>query len=143
MSAKFRFDGLAALKAELDALPTNLTGEADKIVEGNANGAVLDLKRGYGDHIFTGKLLKMVTSAKVATGPFGVAVKVRSNSPLAWLFDNGSQARHKRSGASTGRMWGKTPPTHLFVRTLIKARQELTTKLSDLLIRNGISVRND
>lgn len=142
---KFVFDGLEELKAELRNLPADLTGEARNIVEDTANGAAVAIRTIYGKHRRTGNLQDNVIVLQSASGgQFGVANIVKSAAPHAWLFDNGSQARHyvTKSGKQhdTGRMWGKTPPTHAFVRTMIEYRHRMYDKLADLLRRHGLSV---
>jgi hypothetical protein len=62
---------------------------------------------------------------------------LRSGSPIAWLFDNGSKARHWATGKSTGAMWGKTPPTHIFASTVAKGRRRLTVLFKEMLKRRG------
>ncbi len=72
---------------------------------------------------------------------------MKSRSKLAWLYDNGSQARHYITKAGkrhdTGAMWGKTPAPHLFVQTMLRARRRMYEQLKDLLTRHGLSVSGD
>ena len=146
-SNKFTFQGLDELRAKLRALPPELTGEASKIVEGEANGAAATVKAVYGQHAVTGNLRdKLVVNHTAPTG-FTAKSVVRSNSPLAWLFDNGSQARHYITASgkthATGKMWGKTPPTHIFARTMSRARRSMHEKLAAMLERHGAVVTRD
>jgi hypothetical protein len=140
---RFVFTGVEEFKAQLRALPAELTGEASHIVEAAANGAGVTLRTVYGQHRHTGNLQDHVVVEKKSTGPFGVSYRVASTSPIAWLFDNGSQARHWASGKSTGAMWGKTPPTHVFVRTLIAARRRMYDGLRGLMTRAGLQVTGE
>jgi len=142
-STKFVFSGLDELRAQLRTLPADLTGEASHLVEGAGNGAAADVKAVYGAHRVTGDLVDSVTVAPRSAGQFGAAMIVKVHDPIAWLFDNGSQARHWISGKSTGTMWGRTPPTHVFVGTMIRARRTMYEQLKALLVRHGLAVSGD
>jgi hypothetical protein len=135
------FEGLDELRAELLALPDALTGEASHILEAAANAAAADIKAGY--HVVTGELRDGLTVTQRSAGRFGAAFTVRNTSRLAWLYDNGSQARHWLSGKSTGTMWGKTAPTHLFVGTVIRRRRSMYEALKALVARHGLTVSGD
>ena len=143
MSARITWDGLDELKAALRRLPDDLRGEADRIAEDAANGATTAIKTIYGQHRVTGHLQNSTVVEQEQTGPFGVAYRVRVSDPIAWLFDNGSQARHWAGGKSTGRMWGKTPPTHAFVKTMIRFRRVMYPKMKTMLVRHGLSVTGE
>lgn len=141
------FDGLAELKAELRNLPSELTGEASHIVEGAANGAASDVSAEYAKHRVSGDLVRGVRVTHFDGGQFSAGAIVKSSAPHAWLFDNGSAARHyytvngKRH--PTGAMWGRTAPTHVFVRTMVKARRLMYEALKAVLVRKGFSVSGD
>jgi len=143
MSAALTWSGLDELRAELRRLPEDLRGEAGHVAEAAANAATTTIKGVYGQHRVTGHLQNATSVEEIHTGPFGVGYRVRVSDPIAWLFDNGSQARHWAGGKSTGTMWGKTPPTHAFVRTMIRARRPMYAQLKDLLVRHGLSVSGD
>jgi hypothetical protein len=134
------WSGLEELKRELRNLPTELTKEASNDVRAAANGAAVRVRTEYGKHRVTGRLQESVEVNEQSSGRFGVKFVVRSTDPIAWLFDNGSQARHWVSGKSTGTMWGRTPPTHVFVRTMIKSRREQFEKHKEMLRRHGLIV---
>lgn len=133
MSVRFEFKGLDELKAALQALPTELTGEASKIIEAAGNRAVLDLKRGY--PVVTGKLRDRVDVTFTQSGVSSKAV-VRSAAPHAHLFEYGTEARHTGLGLNRGRM----PPSHLFARTMSKVRREMYDAFIALLERHGLKV---
>ena len=141
------FDGLAELKAQLRALPAELTVEASRIVDATANAAATEIRTEYGRHNVTGDLQSGVVVTHVDQGKYAAGALVKSTSPHAWLFDNGSQARHyfSKNGKthSTGKMWGRIPPTHVFVRTVSKARRGMFGKLKDMLVRNGLIVTGE
>ena len=141
MSSRFVFDGLEQLKDELRTLPADLTAEASHIVEGAAHGAASTVKQEY--HVKTGALRDDLDVNPGTASPFGVSFVVKDTDPIAWLYDNGSQARHWLSGKSTGTMWGHTPPTHLFVSSMIRARLVMYEQLKELLVRKGLSVSGD
>lgn len=140
---RFQWTGLNELREALRNLPADLTGDASLVVEIAAEGAADTVRVVYEAHRRTGKLAEGVVVEPKATGPFAATKVVRSKAKHAWLFDNGSQARHWASGKSTGVMWGKTPPTHVFVQTMIRARRKMYEDLKDLLVQNGLSVSGD
>jgi hypothetical protein len=141
-ASTFRWDGLKEYRDQLAKLPEDCRGEAAKTIEGVVNGAYVTIARVYGEHQLTGTLRRRLVIAplKVA-GQMTTGLVLRSGSPLAWLFDNGSQARHytEESGVphSTGKMWGKTPPTHIFARTVGFGKRKITDQLKAMLLRHG------
>lgn len=150
------FTGLAELKAALRNLPAELAGEASHLIEGAANAAAADIKAQY--HVRTtnlnstslkapGGLRDGVVVTHFDKGKFHPGAIVKSTAPHAWLYDNGSQARHYITAGGTphetGAMWGRTAPTHVFVRALIKNRHRMYQQLKDLLVRKGLVVTGD
>jgi hypothetical protein len=142
MSRGVHWVGLTQYRASLLALPTNCVREASNAIVGETNAAFVTIAQVYEAHRLTGALRKGLT-VSVLGSPGGLITGrvLKSNGALAWLFDNGSVARHyvTRSGADhkTGRMWGKTPPTHIFTRTVGRARRRLTQTFRDILLRQG------
>lgn len=136
MATRFVFSGLDELRAALRALPADLTGEAGHIIEGEANGAAVAIRTGYGAHRRSGNLQDHVTVTQRPAGQFGAAAVVKSAARHAWLFENGSQARHTEIGANRGSM----PPGHVFVPAMIRARRVMYEKLAGLLERHGLRV---
>lgn len=144
MSARVTWDGLAELREALRNLPEELAAEAGQIVEGAANEAADTVRSVYAAHRLTGHLADAVTvKPSAATSRYGVSIVVKNSDPIAWLFDNGSQARHWVSGKPTGTMWGRTPPTHAFVRSMIGARRTMYDALKAMLERHGLTVTGD
>lgn len=147
MSARVKWEGLAELRADLRRLPAELAGEAGQIVDTAGNGAAATVRTEYGQHRVTGSLADHVKVEHVASGPYGASVVVKSTAKHAWLFDNGSQARHfvEASGKEhgTGQMWGKRPPMHTFVRAMIRARRRMFEELKAMLERHGLKVSGD
>jgi hypothetical protein len=126
------WDGFAEFRAALDALPEDCRAEAATLIAAEVKTAYTLIAAVYAAHRVTGTL---VARLQITTIPGGF--RLVSGSPIAWLFDNGSQARHWRSGKSTGTMWGKTPPTHIFARTVGVARRTLTARFTAMLTRRG------
>ena len=131
--------GLEEYRAQLRAMPRECVNEAARIVEGAANAAYVKVSTVYGNHRYTGRLQDRLKIVTINAGELRTGKDLRSNAPHAWLFDNGTQARHWKSGKSTGKMWGHTPPTHIFVRTVVAERRRATQKLKDMVLRHGAS----
>lgn len=135
---KVTWTGLTEYRNEVRQLPEACTGEAAKVVEGEVNGAYVEIAQVYGQHRHTGKLLKRLKITPITNkGALTTGRKLTSGSPIAWLFDNGSQARHWVSGKSTGKMWGRTPPTHIFTRTEGRTRARIVNLLKAMVLRRG------
>lgn len=131
------------LKEALQRMPQALTGESVRIVEAAANGASVAVAQVYGQHRVSGRLQDGVSVSQFLKGKFFHGFMVKSSSPIAWLFDHGSQARHWVGGKSTGAMWGHTPPTHIFVKTMIRFRRGMYEELKGVLTRAGLLVSGD
>jgi len=140
MSGGVTVTGLDDLKAQLRALPGELTGEGGHLVEARANGAAAIIKAGY--HVRTGTLRDKLTVTHTSTA-YGAKSIVKNTSKYAQAYDKGSNVRHWASGKSTGRMWGRQPPTHLFARTAARERRAMYADLKDLLVRHGAEVTGD
>lgn len=132
-----KLSGFEELRASLRALPADLTAEAGHIVEGAANGAASDIKSEYGNHVRSGNLRDGVRVTHSASGLTAKSV-VKSVSPHAWLFENGSQARHTSIGANRGAM----PPFHVLIPAAIRARRVMVTQLIALVELAGLTVTN-
>src|SRR5262252_9463827 len=140
----FQLRGVEELLADLTALPDSLRDDAATIIETEAKTAHDAIHAVYAEHVDSGRLVNSLHVERLnTTGAFGVGYRVRSDDPIAWLFDNGSQARHWASGKATGAMWGDTAPTHIFVRSLIAARRNMALKLAALLTRAGLRPSGD
>ena len=136
-SNKFVFSGLDELKQALRTLPADLTGEASHIVQNAAGAAEADIKAGY--PVRTGDLRDHVLSAPLPTGAFARGMVVKNTSKLAYIFENGTQARHTSLGANRGSM----PPGHVFLPAVIKRRRIMYSELKDLVTRHGLMVTGD
>lgn len=129
------FDGLTELKQALKVLPVELRGEASNEALGAANGAALDIRRGYKSTAES--LAQAVVVERDAPGPWAAGAKVITRHKLAWIFENGTQVRHNARGANRGRMY---PPQHVFVPPVMRARQRFYQRLADMLRRKGLLV---
>lgn len=128
--------GLNEYREQLRAMPQACTREAATMVEGAVNSAFVTISAVYGAHRHTGTLQRRLKIMPLRfRGELTTGLELRSGSPIAWLFDNGSQARHHASGKSTGTMWGRTPPTHIFKKTVVQKRREMVMRLKDMVLR--------
>lgn len=131
---RIAYTGLEELKKSLRQLPDELHGEAEKIIEGESNAAALQVRQKYG--LVSGKLVQGVIVEKVERTRFFAGRRVVSKSPLAFLYENGTQVRHTELGYNRGRM----PPAHVFVPAMIRARKLMYEKLRDMMKRKGLKV---
>lgn len=131
------WSGLDEYREQLRQLPEACLGEARKAIEGEANASYVTIASVYEAHRFTGTLRRLLTlSPLTLKGQLTTGLVLKSGSPLAWLFDHGSEARHwKRNGKYVGRM----PATFIFTRTVGRARRRLTEQFIALLFRHGAS----
>ena len=135
---RFEWSGLAELQADLRTLPVDLTADASPIVDNAAELAKAEIIQRYPRR--TGKNLRAkVTSKPLIRGAYAVGVQVVNSSKLAWIFENGSQARHTTLGANRGSM----PPGHVFIPAITRHRRTMYGLLKDLLVRHGLAVTGD
>jgi hypothetical protein len=135
-SSQFVFDGIAELKEALRRLPHEFTEEAVHIVEGVANGAAATIKGNYAR--VSGNLVDGV-SVDIERGAFAASAVVKSKSPHAWIYENGTQVRHTDAGANRGRM-PPAPPGRAFIPAMIKARRRMYEQFAAMLERHGLVV---
>jgi hypothetical protein len=131
---QFDWKGLTELRTALQQLPEALTGEAEKIVTGHANGAAVFIRSAY--PWYTGNLRKGVTVEVKATKRFEVNARIKSAAPHAWIFENGTEARKTKHGWNRGRM----PAGRVFIPAMIRYRARVYTDLAALLERHGMRV---
>jgi len=136
--ASLTWVGLSELKADLQQLPNRLKAEAAHIVDAAANRAVADMKAQYGQHVHSGNLLDHVDQQVTDDSAFGYAIQVKNTAKHAWLFEFGSQARHR--GLKT---WRPMPAGHVFIPAMDKNRRWMWDQLRDLLLRQGLGVTGD
>jgi len=135
---RFLYRGLDELKAQLRNLPAELGAEADHIVTGAGNGALSEVKQGYGAHVVTGHLLEHVGISHTRTAAGAISV-MKSTSPHAFIFENGTQVRYTKDGRNRGAM----PPFHVFIPAAVRARRLMNQQLVDLVRRQGLTVTGD
>lgn len=132
------WEGLEELKAALRTLPADLAAEASGIVTGRAERAKQDIETSYPER--TGDLRNHLTLGRgVKVGRFGASTILKNNSKHAWLFENGSQARHTAIGANRGSM----PAGHIFIPIVMRQRRAMYEDLKTLLVRHGLQVSGD
>lgn len=136
-SNRLRLDGIDELREALRRLPDALRGEAGHIVEAAANGAAAEIKAKYPVH--TGHLRDGVEVRPSEVSHFGAGAIVVNRAKHAFIFENGTQARHNAIGANRGSM----PPGHVFVPIVIRKRRQMYEQLKDLLTRHGFQVSGD
>lgn len=137
MSATFQFEGLEDLIASLRTLPEDLANEAGAIVLDRAERAKQDIETSYPDR--TGDLRKGMQVTRANAGKYGAGVYVKNTSKLAYIYENGTQARHTSLGANRGSM----PPGHVFIPVMIRQRLAMYGDLADLMTRHGLAVSGD
>jgi hypothetical protein len=145
VSGSVRWTGLAEFRQQLRTLPDDLAGEAGAIVLASGQNAFNEVMAGYPE--ITGNLKRGLKLSKSSAGRFGASVRLSNRARHAWLFDHGSQARHyvTKSGAThvTGKMWGRTAPTHVFVRAVMKHKRYMIEFLKNMVRRHGLKVAGE
>lgn len=139
MSVTLQWDGLDEFKRELFGLPEDLGAEADRIVDATANAAAEEIRAGYGSHRVTGNLQDHVFVSRLDRGKVTAARIVKNTAPHAFIFENGTQARHTDLGANRGAM----PPGHVFVPVIVRRRRAMNEELKALLVSKGLTVTGD
>lgn len=143
MSASIRWEGLSELREALRSLPNDLKAEASHIVEGAANSAAVDVKASYAAHVLTGDLINHLTVTHFEANRFSAGAIVKNTAKHAWLFENGSEARHYITVRGKTHLTGKMPAAHTFIRAMISNRRRMYDQLGDLLTRHGLQVSGD
>lgn len=137
MSVVLHWDGLDEFTADLEKMPESLATDADPIAADAANGAAGDIRTGY--PVRTGNLRKNVFVSRLNKGKDFAGYIVKNPAPHAFIFENGTQARHTSIGANRGSM----PPGHVFVPAVIKRRRAMYVQLKALLVRYGLVVSGE
>jgi hypothetical protein len=76
-------------------------------------------------------------------GALTTGLVLRSASPLAWLFDNGTQARHYITVNGVKHETGRMPGFHVFGRTVAFTRRKIRTILIEMVRRHGATKVTD
>lgn len=136
-NSRLEWKGLDELRAELRRLPSEMVSEATGIIHDAAARAAVSVQSHYPKR--TGDLKKGVKVVKVFAGQWGAGAAVRNTSNLAYIFENGSQARHTKIGANRGSM----PPGHVFIPTMRIHRRAMYAHLRALVASKGLEVSGD
>lgn len=134
MSVRLVIDGLDDLRRALQRLPDDLTDEASRIVTDAAELAKAAIVQGY--PIRSGSLRNHVTLSHFSGGRYSAGALVKNTAPHAWIFENGTQARHTAIGADRGAM----PPGHVFIPAAVRHRRGMYAQLRAMLERHGLQV---
>lgn len=133
LDSQLKINGLPELRVALQQLPPMLVREASVIVHAQADAAAREIIGAYPFH--TGNLRNNVRVELVGDAVSATAV-VRNRAKHAYIFENGTGPRHKRSGQSTGSM----PPGRVFIPIAIQRRRIMVNALIDLVERSGLHV---
>ncbi|HEY6360533.1 MAG TPA: hypothetical protein VIX63_05485, partial [Vicinamibacterales bacterium] len=129
-----------------------LVGEAERILEGEANAAVVAIRSQYGAHRKSGNLQESVQVEAVppSRGQFGTAYVARVAARHAHLFELGTEFREytgtdrlgrRFNRANRGRMWGRTPRVQIAIPTGDRHRHAAFELLKAMLRRHGFLVQ--
>ena len=132
------FEGMQELKEALKNLPAELRGETSNEALAAANGAALDIRRGYGAGAES--IAAAVVVERDAPGPWAAGATVRTRHKLAWMFENGTQTRSYVTSQGKTHRTGAMRPQHVFVPPVMRARYRFYQRVSDLLRRKGLLV---
>ena len=142
MSVTLHWSGLDEFKVNLSKLPDTLGAASEVIVDRAATNAAADIRQGYpataeslSSHVFISTIDKgKTTKARI----------VKNTSPLAFIFENGTQARHYFSkGRRAIHLTGRMPPSHVFVPRIIKYRKIMYGELKSMLVAQGLVVTGE
>ena len=138
---RFAFEALEEFRAALRNLPEHLADEAGGIVQAAAGEAGAEIIERYpkGPAIESKSLKAGVVVSRMEMGRFGAGYIVKSTAPHAYIFENGTQARHTELGYNRGAM----PPGHVFIPIAIRKRRAMSEQLVGLLRREGFEVTGD
>src|SRR3954452_23875684 len=134
---RLRWDGLQELREALRMLPAELAGRASPIVLAHAQGAHDEIEANYPER--TGNLKDHLVLAKQDIGRFGAGAVLKNTAKHAWIYENGTQARHNALGANRGSM----PPAHNFIPRVQRWRRKMYEALKQLLVGHGLRVRGN
>lgn len=144
MASRFVWNGLIEAQAELRQFPAALRTEATEIVERTATEAVAVIRAAYPAVTGTSLRDRVTLSRGSGSGLFRVISVIKNTSPLASIFENGTEVRHYIT-AKRGvvHLTGRIPPMHVFIPRVIRARRVLQLRLAAVLERHGFLVRID
>jgi hypothetical protein len=132
VSAKFEWEGLRELMADLRALPGELTDETSAIFLDEGRGAERDIAADYPER--SGNLKNGLRVEERSSGRFGTEVVVRNRSPHAHLFERGTVTRQTSLGANRGSM----PAGNVFIPHMIRHRQKAFQRVAATMRDHGL-----
>lgn len=130
--------GFEELKQQLRNLPTHLAEEAAGIVVAHAQTAAGNIRAAYPEGP-TGNLKRGVKVDQVEVGGrtnAGARARVRSTARHAFIYENGTQARHTDEGWNRGAM----PPGNVFIPAVVRERRAMVNDLIAMVQREGLTV---
>jgi hypothetical protein len=138
--ATLEFVGLDELMLGLVALPDQLVGEATAILRAAADGMMAEAAAAY--PVRTGNLRWGLKKTELSLGRYGVAYQVANTAPHAWIFENGTEARHVAvlppwPAANFGPDRGRMPPGHVFIPAAERHRAQMYRNLSAMVERES------
>ena len=134
------FEGLEQLRKDLLNLPTELQAEAGHIVEAHANAAAARIKSVYADHWLTGELTKKVTVDFDLTTGVAASAVIKNTSRLAYIFENGSEARHYITHNGVQHLTGKMPAGNVFIPRVMQERRNMYQDIAAMVAAKGLTV---
>lgn len=136
MSVSFKIEGLEELRQQLQKLPAVLADKAQQRIVSAAQLANSRIRNGY--PVRTGNLRNHVYVSVRRTG-VAVVATVKNTAKHAYIFENGTQARHTDLGASRGSM----PPGHVFIPVVAQERRAMYEDLKEIISEEGLEVSGD
>ena len=73
------------------------------------------------------------------SGKYSAGAIVKNRAKHAYIFENGTQARHTGLGYNRGAM----PPGHVFIPEIVRRRRGMYEKLAEMLRQHGLQVPGD
>lgn len=137
------FEGLDQLRRDLLNLPTTLQAEVGHIVQAHANAAAARIKSAYGDHWVTGELTQKTTVSYDLTTGVAASAVVTNTSRLAYIFENGTEARHYVTVNGRQHVTGKMPGFHVFIPVVMQERRNMYADIKPVLVANGLTAIGD
>ncbi len=136
------FEGLDELREQLKALPRDLGQAAGDIIVEATNDVADTIFNEYPDK--TGHLRGGVKFS-VDRNDYGAVGTVRSTAKIAWMFENGTVARHYISKNGVDHLTGAMPAKHTVVRAAVPRRRKMYEELKAMVEAHplGLEVSGD
>jgi Bacteriophage HK97-gp10, putative tail-component len=145
LKVEFQWTGLEEFKAQMQALPAQLTTQADGIVRQSAELAAMQMRARYPAK--TGNLRRGV-QVRYRRSAARTTALVQNIAPHAHIYESGTVARHYTGTDKLGRRYvmgarGSMPPGHVFWPIYYTRRRMLFLALKDLLRGEGLLVSGE